>query len=390
MDDDPFACDEDPFACGDNDDVVDDDPFAFDDDDGKVDEDPFACDDDEDPFDCDDTEEKVEDDPFDQEELVVVEEDEEEGKATTSTPKHNEKDESDTYISNTPASLEEYVGMVLKKYGDVLNSIYRRAVRERAEREFKHRLDQYKLEDMNRRLNLPTKNERQVMDFASCSKQDAKQALEMCAGDVSSAINLFLQGILRSNPPVHGAPVPQSLVSMSTEELSTKRKRDILNEHVRQFTRRWKHVITNLSKRAREFLLRDGTKMIWEQLLLFVKESSGNSGDTKEHDDVDRILHCLDRFANSVATTKRKDFLRQLLKPESLQWLWRQVSTSGNGENYFQYLENILRRKTPSSEYALKFGQVELCSDEINSSELTKLCSCMKDFSVSCSNSYVL
>ena len=65
-----------------------------------------------------------------------------------------------------------------------------------------------------------------------------------------------------------------------------------------------------------------------------------------EDDVVDRVMQCLDKFAQSVASTKRKDFLTQLLKPNSLSWLWRRVSTSGNNEDCSHYLDDILRRKT--------------------------------------------
>ena len=69
------------------------------------------------------------------------------------------------------------------------------------------------MEDMHRRLDEPTQKERQVMDFASCSKQEAKQALEMCAGDVSND-NLFLQGILRSSNS-SAVPVRHHSLSLS-------------------------------------------------------------------------------------------------------------------------------------------------------------------------------
>ena len=40
----------------------------------------------------------------------------------------------------------------------------------------------------------------------------------------------------------------------------------------------------------------------------------------------------------------------------------------------------------------MKYGQVKLCSDEIDTAELTTLCSCRKEYSVSCSsnNSFVI
>ena len=169
-----------------------------------------------------------------------------------------------------------------------------------------------------------------------------------------------------------------TLSNTGTEDLATKRKRDILNERIRVFTKRWKHVITSLSEGSRTFLLRDGAECIWEHILLELFDD--------EDDVVDRVMQCLDKFAQSVASTKRKDFLTQLLKPNSLSWLWRRVSTSGNNEDCSQYLDDILRRKTPSSEYALKNGQVKLCSDEIDTAELKTLCSCRKEYSVSCSS----
>ena len=195
----------------------DDDPFAYDDD-GDVEDDPFACDDDdeeEDPFACDEMDEdgeEKEDDPFaedddgedpfddavDNDVYDAVDNDVYDT-SSTKVIDIEEKDESEAYISTAPVSCKDYVLSVVKKHGRVLNSIYRRVVRERAEKIYKSRLDEFKMEDLHRRLDEPTQKERQVMDFASCSKQEAKQALEMCAGDVSNAINLFLQGILRSS-----------------------------------------------------------------------------------------------------------------------------------------------------------------------------------------------
>ena len=201
----------------------DDDPFAYDD--GDVEEDPFACDDD-DPFACDEMDEVGEendpfagddnDDPFDDAAVDNHVYD----TSSTKVMDIEDKDESEAYISNTPVSFKEYVLSVVKKHGRVLNSIYRRVVRERAEKIYKNRLNEFKMEDMNRRLDEPTQKERQVMDFASCSKQEANQALEMCAGDVSNAINLFLQGILRSS---NSSAVPVRHLSLSLSFTHTQR-----------------------------------------------------------------------------------------------------------------------------------------------------------------------
>ena len=350
----------------------DDDPFAYDD----VEDDPFACDDDDDDDD--------DDDGFGYE---GVDEDGDGKDEKDDTSNTEEKDESEAYILNTPEYRKEYVLSLVKKHGHVLNSIYRKVVRERAEKIFKNHLDEYKLEDMNRRLHQPTQKERQVMDIISCSKEDAKQALEMCVGDVSNAINLFLQGVLRAtnNGPGGGPRGPvhvDKMVHMSTEDMNAKRKRDILTEQIRVFTKRWKHVITLLSEQSCSFLLRDGTEIIWEQMLM------------AQHfdEDVDRGIQCLDRFVKSVGSVEKKDFLQQLLKPDSLPWLWRRVSTIGNNADCSKYLDDILSRKTPSSEYALKFGQLQLYSDEIDIAELAVLCSRSKEFSVSCSsnNSFVI
>ena len=209
-----------------------DDPFAYDDDDGDVEDDPFACDEEEeeDPFACDEMDEdgeEKEDDPFAEDDDggdpfddAVDNDDVYDTTTSTKVMDIEEKDESEAYISTAPVSCKEYVLSVVKKHGRVLNSIYRRVVRERAEKIYKNRLNEFKMEDMNRRLDEPTQKERQVMDFASCSKQEANQALEMCAGDVSNAINLFLQGILRSS---NSSAVPVRHLSLSLSFTHTQR-----------------------------------------------------------------------------------------------------------------------------------------------------------------------
>lgn len=365
-------------------DEEEDDPFALDDDDDAED-DPFACDDcdddnindndtEDDPFACGDDDD-VDEDPYEEKDTCEDDVDQETKTSLTFA------DETSSYLQITPHDQIDFVRRCLEKHRRLFNLIYHEAIRKRAENVFESNLDKYKLDDMNRRLNLPTQSERQVMDFSGCSKQDARQALEMCNGDVNNAVNLFLQGILtRSHSPAGAAPERLSLVSISTETMNKKRKDELLDEQKRLFTARWKHVLTSLSKESCEFLLRDGTKIIWEQLLLSKEEN------TKA---LDQRLNRLNDFVNNIHTCKKKDFLVQLLKPSSLPWLWRQVE---RGDTSSQFLDHILTHKTPCAEHTFKFAQVEICSEEVSSEDISNLCSNMNHFAVSLSpdSSYVV
>lgn len=247
--------------------------------------------------------------------------------------------------------------------------------------------------DSNRSKDVATPSERTLVDVTQCSLPVARRALELAEDSIDRAVMLILNNVvtvvntttttsgtndrrsrrvLPSSSSPCRAPPSLELFKKTTRELKKSRVEDLERERATRLRAKWTHVVRDLSKIAHMFLLRNGSNEVWRELLSVDDENDSRVAETCER---------LETFVRLIESVREKgemssaklDFLRELMEPASLSWLWKRCSRS---RDMGRELLRLTTYRTTSSCFDLfSASHVKLTSEEVDESELLNLAS---------------